>query len=801
MKQQLFSIVGADNEAQPELSCGNPLTSNHPSSVLPRRAAVNVGAVPKPPHDMAFLTAAATVGDATALPTVTEHATCTILQSVEPELTELKGRSTHSREKRAAYSKRIARLSEALDATPPYVEIQRHAEPWNWFDRIYVIALGIVSFAVVLVGENCLATALYETGIPAFQHWLPRYLFSFVPVALPFALKGTALQCASEKSRNAYHTTLLALGILFGVLWAVMFATTFQGFAQTTGEMVQQLTTDAIPRASHGWLLVAFSIITEATLAAAIWLTMERVVAKHSTSVRSSNLAYKHTQKELNHWWALQEDETQYGSKVDGRIQALERAVTRYVREAETFFQAKRYANAARKELDDMLNSVSGAATQPQANHMPKVVGVLITICWFTIRSSAAESFVIGVASSYEPSMRDVVFQRICEFALEGAAPGDKLAIYDAFLLKPVATLDIPEGAIFRTSARARMQRMQAELAKLRTYFMAARPTPATSIGALDVPGFLGLVGSHLKRPGVPTTVILFGSALHVDSTGNFSTADAFPSDAHLSAPTPQESIFSTEGKKHALAGVTVHHCYLVERFVDEFHRDRLARFAALYCSEQSGVLVSWTASPEIVLQRVKDHIKEPFRTAQRDPSDTKVEMRQIVPRSIPKWFPPTNVLSAPLPTQPNIVPRADALPITLNPGTIGIGLLWTMEGVDIDLHVKPSATADELSFAKRQTAQGSYFHDYRNRNDHLDYEYVELVSGSDIRTIRAWAHLYSGRAKEMKGIVVVRANGKSYSSEFRIPATTGDGQSGGRLNNPHWVEIDLLRVIGVARR
>jgi hypothetical protein len=289
--------------------------------------------------------------------------------------------------------------------------------------------------------------------------------------------------------------------------------------------------------------------------------------------------------------------------------------------------------------------------------------------------------------------------------------------------------------------------------------------------------------------------------------------------------------------KKQALAGVVVHHAYLHDSFINDYHKERLGRFASLFISEQQGVLSSYTANLDIVLARVKQDVRQPFMMASRDPNDDKVEMRRVIPRTIPTWFPPASVLKAMPPTpasvpasisipeppvislppaeppptspaaalviQPLVMPATDSLPVP-QPVTsgVGIGLMWALD-VDVDLYVRPKPGAKELSYHRHSTPEGKYFHDYKTRNDGLDFEYVELNSGVDIRDIKVFVNYFRGHSQWPQGKVVIRYGGRSYLGEFRIQANEGNRghDSEHRTISPFWTEIDVAGIIKAGKQ
>lgn len=835
------------------------LASNAP---LRRRLAVKTGDIELPPQNADHIATLALSDEPDGREKIVQYARRTIGKLFGPELTELQTISRQGHDNLRGIRKQIAELTQVLNSTRRYNETDRQSEPWTWFDKMQAVVLAVISIILMLVGINSMATVLLESGLRAFENPWCRYLFSMIPLALPFAFKYLSRQFTSHRGRAAYHTVVWLGGILFAVLWAVMFASTFNGITQSASDLASALTLNQTEStgSNHKWLLMVISLMAESLLAAGCWLTIESIVEKHESSVRAPNPAYEHTQAEMNHWRSLEAEEEEYLGKVDGRMGALQDAMDKYAADAEAIYIGKKYATGAREEVKRIVNGNDSLTppTNPR-RRIKTTLALAIGLIGLGNAALAGQTFVLGIAPDYERGDKELVYQKLVQFTLEGAKPGDKLAIYDALGLQPITSLEIPEGSQFQNNPRARLQRLSKEIGALKRFFVTAtnvlRPE---MIGAINVPEFLGLVSTHLRRSGERTVVILIGSAFYMDPEGNFSMNDAFPSDAHLSVD-QRESVFGVAAKKQALTGIIVHYAYLHEAFLNDYHKERLSRFWNLFLSEQGATLASFASNIDLVLHRVKEDLRQPFMTAKRDPEDTKIEMRHVMPRAVPAWFPPTNsipsvsvtnvapvlaVIQTNMPAQtnsefkvpvlqdlatnvptttitvPTNVPPAngtaqtnveaspepprtlDPLPIPQTTGDagMGIGIMWSLDKCDLDLYVQANPNAKELYYSNRSTREGKYFHDYRNRNDKLDFEYVELNAPVDASKVRAWVNFYQGHATDVKGLVVVRCGGKSSTREFTIKATQGNqgADKARRRASSYWVDLNIPRIVGL---
>lgn len=412
---------------------------------------------------------------------------------------------------------------------------------------------------------------------------------------------------------------------------------------------------------------------------------------------------------------------------------------------------------------------------------------LLIIMC----APSKGATYLVGISPNHNTADRDAVFKAILRFVLEGVSTADEVLIYDALNRRLLTTFAIPDEKLFQQNPKARVLRLKTEIAALRTFLATENPHPAKMAGVIHTPEFLTLAGTQLRKTGQALNVILVGLPFYMSvEEPSFDQNAAVPSDGHLI--TVGASPFSTVEIKHALDGVTVHYAYLHDSFVNQFHAQRLQRFYCLFVQEAGGLLATWSPEIGLAFERARQNIRQSCLAVQLDNNDTKVEMRTVTPRTIPRWFPPTNaVASATAGVTSYVAPNA------LPSGTLGIGVMWS-EDCDFDLWVSPAPGAKDLSFANPLSEYGKYFKDYRNRNDQLDYEFTELKSPVDLRRVKAFVNLYDGTTTSPTGIVVVHYQGRTYQSTFQLKATSGNRAQdlANRSGSPHWVELDLLKII-----
>jgi hypothetical protein len=486
------------------------------------------------------------------------------------------------------------------------------------------------------------------------------------------------------------------------------------------------------------------------------------------------------------------------------------------------------------------------------------ITAIILLVAIFNPARAPGASYAVGLSPNYIEPQRTEVFRDVLAFILETADPGDTITICDALNQKLVASFAIPEGRIFQSNARARAQRLAAPLAAFKQFIGADRSFPPVLRNAVALPQFLDFAATQLRRPGESLRVVVLASPLYVDVSGNdaFTMLSAFPSDGTLAA-TPEQSPFGCALKKTILSGVTVNLAYLNTPFLNDYHQQQTCRFLVLYCQQTSGCLSSWCADPILAFRRAKENIQQPCVEAKLDLTDTKIEMRQVLRRSVVASRAITNHVArvsavtdvpnvttisvntsdssrqtdtaarpASTPTDNtsrNITPSrgngqieserpttpfepaklAEAFPVKPAAKSFGVGIAWSA-AVDLDLWLQPFPGAAELSFHSTNSPQGRYLQDWRSGNLGLDYEYVLLNPDEavDLARLGCWVNYYDGRVAPVRGVVVVHYEGRAYHGEFTLTAPSGN--KAGDLNNRQksrcWVQLDLAAIVRAGR-
>src|SRR6185369_842324 len=174
----------------------------------------------------------------------------------------------------------------------------------------------------------------------------------------------------------------------------------------------------------------------------------------------------------------------------------------------------------------------------------------LIWICSLVTALPAAEpvstpthpqAFVIGISPYLDNTVKDEVYRSVVRLFVEGLPLNSTVAVYDAFYLKTITKVTLPNAHVFE-SPKTRANQFATAIRELRQFLAETHPKPLDPHlkfdGALRLPQFCDFLAENLPSTNAPLTVLLIGSPLYQDETApGFSMVDRFfPSDGHLQA-------------------------------------------------------------------------------------------------------------------------------------------------------------------------------------------------------------------------------------------------------------------------
>lgn len=253
---------------------------------------------------------------------------------------------------------------------------------------------------------------------------------------------------------------------------------------------------------------------------------------------------------------------------------------------------------------------------------------LIITLIASLAIVAQAKEYIVGIPRTFTSGDRTNVLDKILTFVLKESSPGDSIRIIDATEQMLVTTFRVPEGAIFEGQPKARMARMQVEMAALIKFVQHAPKPSEQSAGTINLPRFLDYI-VQVVNGGKPT-VIIIANPFYVDSADEaLNSRKTYFSDGHIMAES-SASVFSTTQKQKALEGISFHYAHLTNSFLNSLHEQKTKRFWSLYIGSQQGVLATFLADVGLTFQRAKQGIKTPCIQATVDLADTTVEMRSV---------------------------------------------------------------------------------------------------------------------------------------------------------------------------
>ena len=398
----------------------------------------------------------------------------------------------------------------------------------------------------------------------------------------------------------------------------------------------------------------------------------------------------------------------------------------------------------------------------------------------------------IGLSPFLDKTVKDDVYRRIIGFVLEEMPLNSSLWLFDAYHVKTVAQIQIPNVLAFR-SGKTRANQFKDPIRKLKDFLAFEQPRPEAPKLNLDqavrFPQFLDFIGENLAGTN-PVAVIMLGSPLYLDAKEpSFSMADGyFPSDGHLLA-SREQSVFGLTGHQDALKNAVVHFGYFGDPWVSELHREKITRFWALYVQGQGARLATFCGDLSTVFASARDGAVIASGSESRsryglDPTQTKIEMRRITRDiGVADW------ITRDLPS--NTVQR----PPTTTVGPMKIGIRWS-GNIDLDLYASAHPQAPTLYFEQTRSPEGYYFKDHRSSPDR-EYEFIEFESPVDVWQVQARVNFYDGSVGSgPSGEIRIEFENRIYSGTFSIAARRGNKGRNGTSQGEYWAQIDLPAIL-----
>lgn len=400
--------------------------------------------------------------------------------------------------------------------------------------------------------------------------------------------------------------------------------------------------------------------------------------------------------------------------------------------------------------------------------------------------------FVIGISPFLDKSVKDEVYRGIVRLVVEDLPLNSALAVYDAFELKTVTQLSLPNVRAF-SSPKTRANQLAPAIQALKVFLAREHPRPShprlSFDGAIRLPQFLDFL-AETSATNSRMSLLLIGSPLYQDAKEPaFSMVDGyFPSDGHLQA-SREKSVFGCAGSTGPAAPLVVHWVYFGDPWVNDLYREKVTRFWTLYLEQRDAQLPVFTADLPTALQSFRQPAAAGAPTRNRgalDPGQKKIEMLRVARGvEIVDWITRDTVVSPSAPPSQFV-------------GPMKIGIRWG-ERVDLDLYATARPGAETLYFEHVRSAEGYYYKDHRS-SPGKEYEFIEFESPVDVRETEAFVNFYKGSCPGgASGEVRIEFDGRVYSRPFFIPAERGNLGRSGPSQQEFWTPIPILQVLHLA--
>lgn len=401
----------------------------------------------------------------------------------------------------------------------------------------------------------------------------------------------------------------------------------------------------------------------------------------------------------------------------------------------------------------------------------------------------AAVRYVIGLSPFLEDTVKDDLFRRTIGFILQDVPLNSSVVLYDAYNLKTITRLTVPDVRAFR-SPKTRANQFAEPIRELKSFLAQKHERPDTGRlklqDAVRFPQFMDFLAENLSPSDQPPIVLVFGSPLYLDpKEPSFSMVDGyFPSDGHLQA-SRDKSLFAVKDRAGALKGVTVHFGFFGDPWVSEVHHEKIARFWTLYLQEQGARLATFCGDPATLFSSVSSGgLHTATKACQIDPAQTKVEMLRITRDvSVADWI------------TRDVLPHTELGPPSHSVGPMKIGIRWR-GNIDLDLYATPRPGGETLYFEHTRIPEGYYFKDHRSSPER-EYEFIEFESPVDVRSVEAAVNFYKGNSDGgAAGEVRIEFDGKIYTGQFSIPAEHGNRGRSAANQSEYWTRIDVCKIL-----
>jgi hypothetical protein len=409
-------------------------------------------------------------------------------------------------------------------------------------------------------------------------------------------------------------------------------------------------------------------------------------------------------------------------------------------------------------------------------------------------QSTELRHYIVGLSPYLDKNVKDETFRGLVRLLVEELPLGSSVDVYDAFQLRSITSVTLPQARAF-ASPKTRANQFAQSIQSIR-HFLAAEPNrPTNSVlrfdGALHLPQFLDFLNQNLPNSPSRASILLLGSPLYQDAQEPaFSMVDGYyPSDGHLRA-SRERTIYGLRSDTNLNRSYDVYWGYFGDPWLSDLHKEKISRFWSLYLEQRSAHLICLSGDLTTVLRNV---VRGPdgddgHRSSWAiDPAQTKIEMLRTG-----RQVPVTDWLTR------DTLPDAAPQPPTILVGPMRIGIRWP-NAIDLDLYARAHSDAETLYFEHPRSLEGYYDRDHRS-SPGREYEFIEFDHPVDARKVEAFVNFYAGHCPGVaRGEARVEFGGRIYSAPFSLRASEGNLGRAGSDQQAFWTRIPVQEMLKIS--
>ena len=445
-----------------------------------------------------------------------------------------------------------------------------------------------------------------------------------------------------------------------------------------------------------------------------------------------------------------------------------------------------------------------GVKMHPLGQRLLAVVLGLCALCFSPLAGGAAgqgtssespSRFIIGISPFLDKSVKDEVYRGIVRLVVEDLPLNSALAIYDAFELKTITQLSLPDARAFN-SPKTRANQFAPAIRDLKLFLAQDQQKPTNSHSsfeaAIRLPQFLDFL-ARTTTTDSKVSLLLIGSPLYQDAKEPaFSMVDGyFPSDGHLQASLEQ-SVYGFSGDRTDAPPLMVDWIYFGDPWVNDLHKEKITRFWTHYLERRGAQLAALTGDLPIALQS----FRQPGTAGATSPTHWTVDtaQRKIEMLRVNRGVTITDWLTR------DTLPEGGQTPPSIMVGPMKIGIRWK-ERIDLDLYATARPGTETLHFKHVRSPEGYYYKDHRS-SPGREYEFIEFESPVDVREVEAFINFYKGSCPGgARGEVRIEFDGRIYGLPFFIPAEQGNLGRAGPSQQEFWTPIPIQKALRIVHQ